>query len=168
MKPDALVYEPLTRHVFVFNGGSGDASVLDAVTRAVVATVPLGGKPEFAVADDKGTVFVNLEDKSEVLAIDAQKNIVTQYWPISPGSEPTGLALDPIRHRLFAGCRSGQMIVLDAQSGKHLAELSIGQGVDACAVDPGTGCAFICGDGTMTVVQEDPAKPGEFRVVETV
>ncbi len=168
-KPDAIAYEPLTRHVFVFNGESHDASVIDAATATVVATIPLGGAPEFAVPDGRGTLFVNLEDKSEVLAVDAQKNTVTHHWPLAPGAEPTGLALDPLKHRLFAGCRNGQLIVLDAQSGKHLAELPIGKGVDACAVDPGTGLAFAsCGDGTMTVVQEDPAKPGEFQVLEVV
>lgn len=168
-KPDAIVYEPSTRHVFVFNAGSHDASVVDAATGAVVATVPLGGAPEFAVADGRGALFVNLEDKGEVLTIDVQKNTVTRRWPLAPGTAPTGLALDPIRHRLFAGCRNGQMIVLDAQSGRHLAALPIGQGVDACAFDPGTGLAFAsCGDGTLTVVLEDPAKPGEFRVLETV
>ncbi len=168
-KPDAIVYEPLTRHVFAFNGGSQDASVIDVATAAVVATIPLGGTPEFAVTDDNGTLFVNLEDKNEVLAIDARKNTVTQHWPLAPGTGPTGLALDPLKHRLFAGCRSGHMIVLDARSGQHLAELPIGQGVDACAADPGTGLAFAsCGDGTLTVVQEEAARPGALRVAEVV
>ena len=168
-KPDAVVYEPFTRRVFVFNGESKDASVIDPVTAAVVATIPLGGAPEFAVPDDKGTIFVNLEDKNEVLAIDARKNAATHHWPLAPGAEPTGLALDPIQHRVFAGCRNGQMIVLDTRNGKHLAELPIGQGVDACAFDPGTGFAFAaCGDGTLTVVRENPAQPGTFQVVEVV
>ncbi len=168
-KPDAVVYEPFTRHVFVFNGEGHDASVIDAATATVVATIPLGGAPEFAVPDEKGTLFVNLEDKNEVLVIDAQQNTITHRWPLAPGTGPTGLALDPIKHRVFAGCRNGKMIVLDAQSGKHLAELPIGQGVDACAFDPGTGFAFAsCGDGTLTVVQEDPAKPGTYRVVDLV
>ena len=168
-KPDAVVYEPQARHVVTFNGESNDASFVDAATGAVVATLPLGGSPEFAVSDDHGTIFVNLNDKNEVLAIDALKNVITHRWPLAPGTEPTGLALDPIKHRLFAGCRSGRMIVLDAQNGKHLADLPIGKGVDACAFDPGTGFAFAsCGDGTLTVVQEDPAKPGTFQVVDTV
>ena len=168
-KPDAIVYEPLTQHVFVFNGDSDDASVVDPASGAVVATLPLGGSPEFAVSDDHGTLFVNLKDKNEVLAGDAQKNGITHHWPLAPGAEPTGLALDPIKHRLFAGCRNGHLIVLDAQSGKCLADLPIGKGVDACAFDPGTGFAFAsCGDGTLTVAQEDPAKPGEFRTVDTV
>ena len=168
-KPDAIAYEPLTRRVFVFNGESHDASVIDPATAAVVATIPLDGKPEFAVPDGRGTMFVNLEDKNEVLAIDAQKNTVTHRWPLAPGAGPTGLALDPIKQRIFAGCRNGRMIVLDARSGQRLADLPIGKEVDACAFDPGTGFAYAsCGDGTLTVVQEDPARPDEFRVVETV
>ncbi len=168
-KPDAVVYEPLTHHVYVFNGKSNDVSVIDPATAAVIATIPLGGAPEFAVSDERGSLFVNLEDKSEVLAIGAEKNTVTHHWPLAPGVGPTGLAIDLIKHRIFAGCRNGQMIVLDAQSGKRLATLPIGKGVDACAVDPSTGFAFAsCGDGTLTVVQEDPAKPGEFRVMDVV
>ena len=168
-KPDAIVYEPFTRHVFVFNGDSNDASVIDAATATVIATIPLGGSPESAVSDERGGLFVNLEDKSEVVAIDVQKNAVARRWPLAPGVKPTGLALDPTRHRLFAGCRNGQLIVLDASNGKQLAALPIGQGVDACAFDPGTGSAFAsCGDGTLTVAQEDPAKAGAFRVAETV
>ncbi len=168
-KPGAVAYEPLTRHAFVFNGESNNASVIDAATSSVVATIPLDGTPEFCVSDGRGMLFVNLEDKNEILAVDARKNAVVHRWPLAPGTEPTGLALDPIKHRLFAGCRNGLMIVLDAPSGQCLAQLSIGKGVDACAFDPGTGLAFAsCGDGTLTVAQEDPAKPGEYRVVETV
>ena len=168
-KPDAIIYEPSTRHVFAFNGQSDNASVIDAASGQVVATIPLGGAPEFAAADGKGAVFVNLEDKSETLAIDAKQNTVIQRWPLAPGDAPTGLALDAGRGRLFAGCHNAQMIVLDAASGKSLAALPIGQGVDACAFDLGTGCAFAsCGDGTLTVAQENPARPGEFRVVENV
>ena len=166
-KPDAILYEPLTKHVFTFNGESEDASVIDAATAKVVATLPLGGGPEFAAADGKGGLFVNLEEQSKTLAIDAQKNTVTQRWPLAPGESPSGLALDPARHRLFAGCHNQQMVVLDAESGQVLATPAIGQGVDACAFDPGTGFAFAsCGDGTLTVVKEEPA--GEFRVVEHV
>ena len=168
-KPDAIIYEPSTKHVFAFNGESEDASVIDAASGKVVATVPLGGGPEFAAADGAGKLFVNLEDKSETLAIDPQKNTVIQRWPLAPGESPTGLALDAVKHRLFAGCHNSQMIVLDAGNGQRLAELPIGKGVDACGFDPGTGLAFAsCGDGTLTVAQEDSAKPGEFHVVETV
>jgi YVTN family beta-propeller protein len=168
-KPDAIIYEPLTKHVFAFNGESEDATVIDAATAKVVATVALGGGPEFAVSDGKGSLFVNLEDKNQTLAIDVRKNAVLQRWLLAPGDGPTGLSLDPAKHRLFAGCHSGQMIVLDAESGKALAEPPIGKGVDACAFDPATGFAFAsCGDGTLTVIQEKSDKPGEFSVVENV
>ena len=162
-KPDAVIYDPASKHVFVFNGGSEDASVIDAATARVIATIPLDGGPESAAADGKGGLYVNLEDKSETLAIDTQKNVVTHRWPVAPGEGPSGLAMDPAKRRLFAGCHNEQMAVLDVESGKVLATPPIGKGVDACAFDPGTGFAFAsCGDGTLTVVREDPAKPGGF------
>lgn len=168
-KPDAIIYDPASKHVFAFNGESESATVIDAATAKVVATIPLGGGPEFAAADGKGGLFVNLEDKNETLLIDAQKNTVTQRWPLAPGEGPSGLAIDPAKQWLFAGCHNEQMAVLDAASGKLLAQPPIGKGVDACAFDPGTGFAFAsCGDGTLTVVQENADKAGEFRVVETV
>ena len=165
-KPDAIVYDPASKHVFAFNGESGDASVIDPATCKVVATIALGGGPEFAGADGKGTLFVNLEDKSETLAIDVQTNNVTQHWPLSPGESPSGLAVDGAKSRVFAGCHNERMVVLDAASGQVLATPAIGQGVDACAFDPGTGFAFAsCGDGTLTVVKEEN---GSFPVVETI
>ncbi len=164
-KPDAIIYDPVSKHVFAFDGGSDEASIIDAATAQVVATIPLGGGPEFAAADGKGTLYVNLEDKSETLAIDTQKNTVTHRWPLTPGDGPSGLALDAATGHLFAGCHNEQMVVLDAGSGKVLATPAIGRGVDACAFDPGTGFAFAsCGDGTLTVVKE--AGTGEFSVVE--
>jgi len=168
-KPDAIIYEPFTKHVFAFNGDSDDATVIDAATARVTATIPLGGGPEFAAADGQGSVFVNLEDKNATLAIDAQKNTVTQRWPLAPGDSPSGLALDAAGRHLFAGCRNEQMVVLDAKGGNPLATPPIGKGVDACAFDPGTGYAFAsCADGTLTVIQETPGHPGEFRVLDTV
>ena len=166
-KPDAILYDPASKHVFAFDGGSDAISVIDAATAKVVATVPLGGGPEFAAADGKGTVYVNLEDKSEVLAIDTQKNTVTHRWPLAPGDGPSGLALDAVTGHLFAGCHNEQMVVFDAGSGKVLVSLPIGKGVDACEFDPGTGFAFAsCGDGILTVAKEEPA--GTYRVVEHV
>ena len=163
-KPDAIVYEPFSKHVFAFNGESGDASVIDPATAKVVATIPLGGGPEFAGANGKGTLFVNLEDKSETIAIDVQTNTVMHHWPLAPGESPSGLAVDGARGRIFAGCHNERMVVLDAANGQVLATPVIGQGVDACAFDPGTGFAFAsCGDGTLTVVKEEN---GGFLVVE--
>jgi YVTN family beta-propeller protein len=168
-KPDAIIYDPASKHVFAFDGKSESASVIDPATAKVIATIPLGGAPEFAAADGKGMVFVNLEDKSETLAIDAGRNAVTQRWPLAPGESPSGLAIDPVGRRLFVGCHNEQMAVLDADTGKHLAAPPIGKGVDACAFDPGTGFAFAsCGDGTLTVVQEVAGKADEFPVVEQI
>lgn len=168
-KPGAILYEPISRHVFVFNAASNDVSVIDPAKYAVATTIPLGGAPASATSDGSGAVYVNLEDKGEVLTLDAQSNKIVHRWTVAPGAGPRGLVADPIKHRLFAACSNGRMIVLDAQTGKHLAELPIGQGADACAFDPGAGLTFAsCGDGTLAVVQEDPAKPGEFRVLDTV
>ena len=166
--PGAVVYEPLTRRVFVCHGG-GEVSVIDAVAGAVLATIPLGGTPECAATDGQGVVFVALKDKNEVVVIDARANTTARRWPLAPGAEPTDITLDPVRHRLLCGCRNGRLIVLDAQKGRHLAEVSLGRAVEACAVDPGSGTLYAaCAGGTLAVVQEDPAAPGGFRVVETI
>lgn len=163
--PDAILYDPASKRVFTFNGRSKNASVIDALKGTVVATIPLDGKPEFAVADGKGTVFVNIEDKSELTAIDAKKGAVVKTWPLAPCEEPSGLAMDTRHRRLFAGCHNKMMAVVDADSGKVVATPAIGQGVDANAFDPGTQLAFSSnGDGTLTVVHED--SPDKYTVAE--
>jgi DNA-binding beta-propeller fold protein YncE len=166
-RPDAIVYDPASDRVFTFNAGGGDATAIDAAGEKVVGTVALGGKPEFAVADGQGHVYVNLEDKSEVLELDARKLAVTQRWPLAPGKEPTGLAMDRGRRRLFSSCHNGKMVILDADSGRVLATPPIGKGTDACIFDPDTGLAFSSnGDGTLTVVRDDGK--GGYEVAETV
>lgn len=163
--PDAILYDPASKRVFTFNGQSKNASVIDAAKGTVVATIPLDGKPEFAVADGKGMVFVNIEDKSELTSIDAKKASVVKSWPLAPCEEPSGLAMDTTHRRLFAGCRNKMMAVVDADSGKVIATPAIGQGVDANAFDPQTRLAFSSnGDGTLTVVHED--SPDKYTVVE--
>jgi DNA-binding beta-propeller fold protein YncE len=165
--PDAILYDPASKRVFTFNGHSGDATAIDAASGNVAGTIPLGGKPEFAVADGLGHIYNNLEDKSELLQIDSQKLTVTARWPLAPGEEPSGLALDKEHRRLFAGCPNQMMVVVDADSGKVLATPAIGQGVDANAFDPGTQLAFSSnGEGTLTVVHED--SPGKFTPVASV
>ena len=166
-KPDAIIYDPASRRVFAFNGRSDNASVIDAASAKVIATIPLGGGPEFAVSDGRGTVFVNLEEQSETVAIDVKTNAVIHRWPLAPGEGPSGISMDAARGRVFAGCHNEQMIVLDAGTGKVLGNPAIGKGVDACAFDPGTGFAFASnGDGTLTVIKEEPQ--GEFRVIANV
>jgi YVTN family beta-propeller protein len=164
--PDAILYDPSSKRVFTFNGRSKNASVIDAANGKVVATIPLDGKPEFGVADGKGGVFVNIEDKSEITSIDAKKATVIKTWPLAPCEEPSGLAMDQKHRRLFAGCSNKMMAVVDADSGKVLATPAIGEGVDANAFDADQQLAFSSNgrDGNLTVVHED--SPGKFSVVE--
>jgi DNA-binding beta-propeller fold protein YncE len=129
--------------------------VIDAVGEKVIGEISLGGKPEFAQADGKGFVFDDLEDKSQVVKIDAASLTVIARWPLPAESGPSGLAVDSVKDRLFIGCGNKTMAVMDDISGKILATLPIGQGVDACSYDPVHDRAFAsCGDGTMTVVQQ--------------
>jgi DNA-binding beta-propeller fold protein YncE len=165
--PDAIIYEPSTRRVFAFNGGSANATVIDAASDRVVGTVALSGRPELPAVDGKGTVFVNLEDKSMVDVIDAATMKVTAEWPLAPGEEPTGLAIDPATRRLFSACNNKIMIVMDADNGKVVATLPIGERVDGADFDPGLKRAYSSnGDGTMTVVQE--VDENTFTVLENV
>jgi len=159
--PDAILYDPATKRVFTFNGRSHDSSAIDAASGKVLATIQLDGKPEFAASDAKGEVFVNIEDKSELVAIDANKMEVKAKWPLAPCEEPSGLSIDRKKRRLFVGCDNKMMAVVDADSGKVLATPPIGDGVDATTFDPETGLAFAsCGEGVLTVVKED--SPGKF------
>jgi len=165
--PDAIVYDPATRRVFTFNGGSGDATAIDAASGAVAGTIALNGRPEFAAADGRGRVFANIEDSSVVVAIDARTLRIVSRWPLAPCEHPSGMAIDRAHERLFIGCHNRMMAVVNARSGKVIATLPIGAGVDADRFDPGTGLAFAsCGDGTLTVVHEDA--PDRYRVVQTV
>ncbi len=167
--PDAIIYDPATRRVFAFNRSAAtdaSATVIDAASGEVAGTIPLGGRPEFAVADGKGQIFVNLDDKSEIVVIDSRKLTITQRWPLAPGTGPSGLAIDTKNRRLFSVCGDNQkMIVMNADNGKVITVLPIGKGTDAASFDPGTGLAFSSnGEGTLTVVHED--SPDKFSVVE--
>ena len=166
--PDSMLYEPGQREAYMFNGRSQSATVIDAKTGKVVATIPLGGKPEFAQADSKaGRVFNNIEDKNEVAVIDTQIHTVVTNWPIAPGEEASGMAIDVKNRRLFLGCHNKLMVMMDSTSGKSLASVPIGDGVDADEFDPGTQLAFAsCGDGTTTIAKEET--PGKLTVVQTL
>lgn len=165
--PDAIIYDPASKRVFAFNGRSADATVIDAKDGSVVGTIALGGKPEFAVSDEAGKVFVNIEDKSEIVAIDARKLAVRNRWSVAPGDEPSGLTMDVKNRRLFAVCHNKLMVVVNADTGKVVTTLPIGEGVDGVVFDPKTKLAFSSnGEGTLTVVHEDAAD--KFSVVETV
>ena len=166
--PDAILYDGVSKHVFAFNGRSKDATVLDAADGKVLSTFAVGGKPEFAVADGKGGVYVNVEDTSEILHIDARKMTVLHRWPLAPCKEPSGLAMDTKTRRLFAVCDNEMMAVMDADSGKVVATPKTGEGADAAAFDPGTGLAFSSNgeSGTLTIVHEDA--PDKYSIVENV
>lgn len=163
--PDAIVYEPVTRRVFTLNGRSDSSTVIDAATDKVVATIALDGRPEFAVADGKGKVFVNIESKSELSEIDAATAKVVKTWSLAPCESPSGLALDEEHRRLFSGCDNKLMAVSDPDAGKVVASFPIGEGVDATRFDSGTGLAFSSnGQGTLTVAHED--SPDRYTVLE--
>lgn len=166
-KPDAILYDSSTKRVFAFNAGSGSATIIDARKARKIGTVTLGGAPEFAVSDKKGSVFVNLEDKSEMLKINARSLQVVKRWPLAPCAEPSSLAMDRESHRLFAGCSNHILTVVNAENGAVVTTLPIGEKVDATAFDPDTKLVISSnGDGTMTVIHED--SPDHYRVVQTI
>ena len=165
--PDAILFDPATKRVFTFNGRSGDSTAIDASTGDIAGKIVLGGKPEFAVTTGAGEIFVNLEDKSELLQLDPKELKVKSRWPLAPCQEPSGLAMDMKNRRLFVGCDNKMMAVVNADSGKVITTLPIGQGVDANGFDAETGFAFAsCGEGVLTVVQEE--SPEKFSVVQNV
>jgi DNA-binding beta-propeller fold protein YncE len=165
--PDVILFEPTTMRIFVFNGGSNNAVAIDVMTNAIIGTVYFEGKPELAVSDENGRVYVNLEDKSSLVVFDAATLKVIHTWSLAPGKEPTGLAIDSLQRRLFSACNNNLMIVLDADSGNVVAQLPIGSGVDGAGFDPSTHYAFSSnGEGTLTVVSEE--SPAKFSVVENV
>lgn len=156
--PDAILYDAASKRVFAFNGGGKSATAIDAAAGTVAGTLDLGGKPEGTVADGAGHVFVNLEDTAEVVKIDARGLKVLARWSVAPAKLPVSLAIDPATGRLFIGCRSKALVVLDAGSGKPVATLPIGERVDAGAFDPATKLVFCsCGDGTVAVVRQEEA-----------
>jgi DNA-binding beta-propeller fold protein YncE len=166
--PDAILYEPVHKEVYAFNGRGKSATVFDAKTGEVRATILLPGKPEFAVFDEEaGRVYNNIEDTSQLVAIDTATHAVVATWAIAPGEEASGLAFDPEGRRLFVGCSNNLMLMVDATSGKVLASVPIGPGVDANAFDPGTGLAFASSsDGTLTVAR--PEGKDKLAVVQTL
>jgi YVTN family beta-propeller protein len=158
-KPDALTYDPASRKLFVFNHASGDVTVMDPTTNKVTTNLHVGGVLEFARADGQGNVWVNVEDRSEIVRIDAKRMAVAGRYPLTPCEEPTGLALDGKHGRLFVGCRNKMMAVVEAASGKVVTTLAIGPGVDGTEFDAVTGDVFnACGmDGTLWVHHQDAA-----------
>lgn len=166
--PDAILYDSFSGKLFTFNGGSSNASVIDPKQGKEIETIQLDGKPEFPQTNGNGKIFVNIEDKSEISVIDVNSLKVEKSWSITPGEEPSGLALDNETHRLFSVCGNKLMVISDADAGKVITTLPIGDGCDGVAFDPATKRAFSSNgaDGTITAVQEE--NKDTYKVIETV
>lgn len=167
MRPDSIMYDPYTKHVFTFNGKSQDSTVVDAASGKVLGTIALGGKPETPATDGNGKMFANIEDKSEIVEIDPTKMAVTNRWSVAPCQQPSALAFDAASHRLFAGCDNKMVAVVDSNTGKVVATPPIGAGVDAGGFNPNTKQIFMsCGEGVLTVIHED--SPDKYTVTQTL
>jgi len=163
---DAILYDPVSKRVFSFNGDANSSTAIDAKSGKVVGSIALGGKPEFGVSSGTGRLYVNIEDKGEVAELDPVNLRVLRRWPLEGCEEPTGLAIDRAHGLLFSVCHSKVMVMSDVRAGRSIAAVPIGSGVDGAAFDPGTGLAFASnGDGTITVVHED--SPTTFHVAST-
>jgi len=164
---DAIIYDPASNRVFTFNGDARSSTVIDPRSGKLITNIPLGGKPEYGATAGDGKVYANLTDTNEVVEIDAKAATVLRRWATSPGKQPVAMAIDVIHYRLFSGCRSGVMAVSDYQSGRVVATVPIGGGVDGAGYDPATGDVFAANaDGTLTVIHQDG--PDAYRVVDTV
>ena len=165
--PDAIIYDPSSKRVFTFNGRGKNATAINAADGAVAGTIPLNDKPEFAVADGKGAIFVNGEDTSNLIAIDSQNLKETHRWPLAPCKSPSGMAADLKARRLFSVCDDKVGVIADADTGKVVATPEICSGPDAAAFDPSANYFFAsCGDGNLTVIHED--SPDKYSVLDTV
>ncbi|MGC4101090.1 YncE family protein [Ferruginibacter sp.] len=163
--PDAIIYETYSKKLVTCNGRSKNLSIIDPVNNKLLDSVDVGGKPETAVSDGEGKLYVNIEDKNEIVVVDTKTFKVLQHWSIAPGDGPTGLAMDKTTKRLFAGCDK-LLIVLDAVTGKIVDKITIGADCDGVAFDAATKNIYTAnGEGTMTVVHEENA--GKFTIVET-
>jgi DNA-binding beta-propeller fold protein YncE len=165
---DCVIYDPASKQVFTMNGDAHNSTAIDAKTGNVVGTVDLGGQPEFAVADGKGMIYINLENTNEVVAVDAAALTVKSRWPVAPVGGPTGIAMDTAHRRLFSAGRNPQMLaVLNADTGKVIQSFPITAGVDAVAYDPGTGMIFVpTREGVIHIFHEDA--PDTFSAVDTI
>ncbi len=165
--PDAIIYEPVTKRVFTFNGRSNDATAIDAKTGDVIsAAIPVGGKPEFAQVDGKGHIYVNIETTNEIIEVDAKNALVSRRFSIAPCDGPSGLAIDPKKLKLYSVCGNKLMIVSDSATGKVLAQPATGAGTDGVAFDDGYAFSANGNDGTITMVGE--TSPGKFEPVATI
>jgi hypothetical protein len=165
---DCVLYDSFSKRIFVMEGDPHNAIVIDPQSNTVVGKVDLGGGPEFAVADGAGNIYINLEDKNEVVVVDSNSLKIKSRWPVAPAGGPTALAMDVLHHRLFSAGREPQMlVVLDSQNGKVLQTFPISGGVDAAAYDPETQLIFASTrEGMVHVFHED--SPNKFSEAETI
>ncbi|GAC1680634.1 MAG: hypothetical protein PVS2B2_19110 [Candidatus Acidiferrum sp.] len=165
--PDCIIYDPASKHIFTMNGKTKDSTVIDPVTGTVLATIPMGGRPEYAVADGKGMIYDNIEDANEVVALDSRALTIKARWPIAPAAEATAMDMDVEHRRLFIGGRNKLLAIMDADNGKIIQTFPIGGGVDTNIYEPETGLVFTAvREGTLHVFHEDA--PDKFSLVETV
>jgi YVTN family beta-propeller protein len=165
--PDCIIYDPAAKHIFTMNGKTNNASVIDPANDTVVATIDMGGRPEYAVSDGHGTIYDNIEDKNEVVALDSRANTVKSRWPIAPAEEATAMDMDLEHHRLFIGGRNKLLAIMDSETGKVMQTFPIGAGVDTNIYEARTGLLFTATrEGTLHVFHEDSAD--KFSAVETV
>ena len=167
-RPDIIYFEPVSRRVFTFNHGSNNTTAIDPDELKVVGTLALEGVPELAVSDEKGHLFVNMENTSEIVEIDARALKILKRYPLAPGEEPTGLAFDREHRRLFSSCANRKLVVMDADSGKVIQTVEIGPGPDGCVIDAKRNLVFSSngGDGTISVIREEA--PGKYEVVKSI
>ena len=165
--PDAIIYDSYSKTIITCNGRTSDLSIIDPVKETVIHTIPVGGRPETAVSDDAGKLFVNIEDKSEIVQVNTKTFKVEKRWSIAPGEAPTGLAYDKSTKKLFAGCDNKLLMVIDATNGKVVSKVPIGDGCDGVAFDAGKKMIFTSnGDGTLTIISEKPGN--QFKVVQNL
>ncbi len=167
--PDAIMYEPFSKKIITNNGRSKNLSIIDPATNKLIDSVFLDGKPEEAVSDGNGKLYVNLEDKNEIAVVNLETFKVENRWPLAPGEGPSGLAFDAATQRLFSSCSDSKlMVIMDATNGKIIDKLPIGEGCDGAAFDAGNKLIFVPngGDGTITVIKEKSA--GSFAVIGNI
>ncbi len=164
---DAIIYDPASKRVFTFNGRARNSTAIDPATGDIVGTIPLPGRPEFPEIDGAGHLYVNIADKSMIASLDPKALTVVATWPVAPCVEPSGLAVDRVHHRLFAGCRNKMMVMVNADTGEVLGSVPIGPGIDADRFDPGNGYAYASTvDGVVTIAHED--SPDKMTLVDNL
>jgi YVTN family beta-propeller protein len=166
--PDAIMYEPFSKTIITCNGRSKDLSVIDPVANKVIATIPVGGKPETAVSNETGKIYVNIEDKNEIVVVDVKTFAVEAHWPLAPAEEPTGLAIDRKTNRLFAGCGNKLLAIVSTTDGKVVRTVPIGDGCDGAGFDAVTKNIFTSnGEGTLSMIHEKSANDFDAPVTIT-